>query len=280
MIIEHGLGGSSLEWVVAERLIALFARVYVYERAGYYPSDPPTADPTPASIATDLRSLLEATEIRPPYVLVGHSYGGVLVRQCALDWPRGWVQGLVIVDSAAVRNRVYDGWTEMLGPDGKYETVVGLEAERVLSDDEWATAQDRDKQNEGIAAREMQSALSQAAVLRSRLQNLEGEGRAEPLLGDAKVSSICCQESVDFRKVYDWGVERGYGSEAVREGFLASIKAMAEGDERMMREHLELSRRGRFVLAKGRQRTHNVIMVDPVFVVKEVEWVISEVRDY
>lgn len=99
VVIEHGLWGTSMEWLAVERFLSRFARVYSYERAGYYRSDPKqTTAPTARNIAADLRRLLQAAHVTPPFVLVGHSYGGVLVRQFLADY-REEVAAMVKVDS-------------------------------------------------------------------------------------------------------------------------------------------------------------------------------------
>lgn len=124
VILLHGMGSSTTEWTPCIRQIARFARVHTYSRAGYQPSSPPPQPPTPSSSASDLRELLAAAKIAPPYLLVGHSYSGVLVRQCLADWPRGWIKGMLIVDSAPKRNAIPDSWPELLG-DASYLHVVG-----------------------------------------------------------------------------------------------------------------------------------------------------------
>ena len=84
---------------------------------------------------------------------------------------------------------------------------------------------------------------------------------------------ICCEEAEDMRKIYDYGLHHGRGSAEAREAMRRRLEDMAEWNEAGMREHLKLSRNARFVKAVGRQRTHNVHMMDPGFVAREVEWV-------
>lgn len=266
VVIVHGMGGSTAEWVACTRLIANFARVYMYSRAGYWPSDSPPNTPTPASSAEELRTLLQTTGIDPPYLLVGHSHGGVLIRQCFADWPLRWIGGMVIVDSAPKRNAIPASWSELLG-DASYTDVVGLERERALTDEEWNLVQELDSRNAGVAALEAKDCDAHAAVLRSRLDALH-----EPL-GDVPLSVVCCEEAEDMRKVYAYGLEHGHGSAKAREAMRKRLEDMAELDEAGMREHLKMSRNARFVKAQGKQRTHNVHMVDPGFVAGEVEWV-------
>jgi pimeloyl-ACP methyl ester carboxylesterase len=69
----------------------------VYDRAGLGWSSASPTERTPSNIARELRLLLRKAAIPPPYILVGHSFGGVVVRRFAIDHPDE-VSGLVLVD--------------------------------------------------------------------------------------------------------------------------------------------------------------------------------------
>ena len=73
-------------------------RVCVYDRAGRGWSDPAATPPDGAQIATDLHTLLNRAHVPGPYVLAGHSFGGLYVRTYAAKYPEE-VAGLVVVDS-------------------------------------------------------------------------------------------------------------------------------------------------------------------------------------
>lgn len=264
VIIEHGLGGSASEWVAVQRLVARFARVYVYERAGYHPSDPPTKDPTAQNIAADLRMLLRTAGVEPPYLLVGHSYGGVLIRQYLADYTDE-VFGMLIVDSAPIVTKVPPSWSTLVG-DSSYEEIVGIKASHVLTDQEYQTMQRDGDMNSGIATKELDVQPEGAKALKHRLESRRG-------LLTGRLSIIFCDESIDFGKVYEYGVQHGNGTEEAREALRKRLEDMSEVDEAAMREHLALSHESRFVKAEGKQRTHNVHVVDPAFVTREIQWV-------
>ncbi|GKZ55708.1 hypothetical protein AnigIFM49718_000874 [Aspergillus niger] len=81
VIIETRLCSGLSEWVAVSRLIAQRARVYSYDRAEDGRSEPsPNKQYSAKNRNLELATMLEAAEIEPPYVLVSHSYGGVLVR--------------------------------------------------------------------------------------------------------------------------------------------------------------------------------------------------------
>jgi pimeloyl-ACP methyl ester carboxylesterase len=97
VVLESGLAATSLSWRIVHNEIAKFARVISYDRAGLGWSDAAATPPTTARLVEDLRAMLRAAQEPPPYILVGHSFGGLIVRAYA-DRYRDEVRGLVLVD--------------------------------------------------------------------------------------------------------------------------------------------------------------------------------------
>lgn len=100
VILESGAGVPALSWVLVQSEVAKFARVCSYDRAGYAYSDADVAPRTMARIAEQLELLLRRAGIPGPYVLVGHSIGGIVVRTLYQRIPQQ-VAGMVLVDSAS-----------------------------------------------------------------------------------------------------------------------------------------------------------------------------------
>ena len=99
VLMEAGLPGSSLTWTSVTAKISEAARVCTYDRAGYAWSEA-SADPrTAKNIVADLRLLLEGAGIDPPYILVGHSFGGLVMQVLAGLYPND-IAGMVLVDSS------------------------------------------------------------------------------------------------------------------------------------------------------------------------------------
>ena len=98
VVFESGMGASCLSWTLVQPQVAQFAYAVSYDRAGHGWSDPAREPRTARQIAQELRTLLEASGIPGPYVLVGHSFGGYVNRAFAHLY-RDEVAGMVLVDS-------------------------------------------------------------------------------------------------------------------------------------------------------------------------------------
>lgn len=98
VIMEAGLGNPGLVWSLVQPGAARQTRVCVYDRAGLGWSDPSPHPRTAKVMVQELHSLLDRAHIEGPYILVGHSFGGLLMRLYARSYPRQ-VFGLVLVDS-------------------------------------------------------------------------------------------------------------------------------------------------------------------------------------
>ncbi len=98
VILEPGAGGisSTLAWIAPA--VARDTRVCVYDRAGHGWSEPADRPQDGAQIATDLHALLQRGQVPGPYVLAGHSFGGLYVLAFAARYPDE-VAGMVLVDS-------------------------------------------------------------------------------------------------------------------------------------------------------------------------------------
>jgi pimeloyl-ACP methyl ester carboxylesterase len=98
VLLDAGAGDTSetWDWVVPD--VRRFTRVCVYDRAGLGKSDPGPLPRTSDRIADELERLLARARIPGPYVLAGHSFGGLNMRLFASRHPRD-VAGLVLVDA-------------------------------------------------------------------------------------------------------------------------------------------------------------------------------------
>ena len=122
VVLEPGAGAmpSQLGWITPA--VARSTRVCVYDRAGRGWSEPADSAQDGAQIATDLHTLLHRGGATAPYVLAGHSFGGLYVRIFAAHYPDE-VAGLVLMDSTAAK-----GPARSVIPtfgDGNFDEPVG-----------------------------------------------------------------------------------------------------------------------------------------------------------
>jgi pimeloyl-ACP methyl ester carboxylesterase len=99
VILEAGAGSPGLIWTFVQEKLSSSTRVCSYDRAGFGWSDPASGPLSPANVAQELHTLLGEAGIPGPYILVGHSAGGVYVRAYTSQYPSE-VAGLVLLDSS------------------------------------------------------------------------------------------------------------------------------------------------------------------------------------
>jgi pimeloyl-ACP methyl ester carboxylesterase len=99
VVVENGLGDFSFDWNLVQSQVSRFTRICTCDRAGYAWSDPGPKPRTFSQLNLELRDALSKLGEPGPFVLVGHSFGGPVVRNFATTYPRA-VAGMVFVDAA------------------------------------------------------------------------------------------------------------------------------------------------------------------------------------
>lgn len=99
VILDSALGGSSVSWSHVQPELARMTRVCSYDRAGFGWSEAGPLPRTAGRMAGELRMLLDRARVAPPFVFVGHSFGGLIGHVFTARF-RADVAGLVLVDPA------------------------------------------------------------------------------------------------------------------------------------------------------------------------------------
>lgn len=133
VILEAGLGGTAEDWIKVQPEVAGFTTVLSYDRAGLGGSDKAPTPRTCQEIVADLRCLISAANLAPPFVLAAHSWSGMNVRWYANCFPQE-VAGMVLVD--AVHEEKYARFAQIL-PAEKAQSM-------------WAAIKDPSKNDEAI----------------------------------------------------------------------------------------------------------------------------------
>jgi pimeloyl-ACP methyl ester carboxylesterase len=110
VIFMAGIFSWSLIWYKTQPVIANKARVCAFDRASYGFSDPASRPQIISEVVEDLHKALHAGSIPGPYVMVGHSLGGLEARVYAQRWPED-VAGMVLVDTSPAAEGLIDGYT-------------------------------------------------------------------------------------------------------------------------------------------------------------------------
>lgn len=105
VVFESGAGGTSYDWYFVQRDLSASTRACSYDRAGTAWSDVGPHPRTIHQMEYELHKLLEVAGEKPPYILVGHSFGGIMVRVFQHEHPQD-VAGMVLVDAASDDTRL------------------------------------------------------------------------------------------------------------------------------------------------------------------------------
>lgn len=99
VILECGTGGISLDWFPLQKEISQLTSVYSYDRAGSGWSDASPHSRSIPQVVKELHCLLSLSGVSEPYILVGHSLGGLFIQYYARQYPKE-VAGMVLIDSS------------------------------------------------------------------------------------------------------------------------------------------------------------------------------------
>lgn len=134
IVIEAGMGEPPIDsgsWTKVVDELSKSNRVVLYNRAGLGGSDPAAKLPrTSFDVANDLNALLTKAAIPGPYLLVGHSYGGLHIRIFASQFP-GKVAGMVLVDASHPDQD--QRWVASFGPPSPTEPESVKKARQFLN---------------------------------------------------------------------------------------------------------------------------------------------------
>jgi pimeloyl-ACP methyl ester carboxylesterase len=97
VLFEAGIAATNLNWFHIQETVSSFTGTASYDRSGLGWSSPCRTARTPGNIAVELHAMLQCARIKPPYILVGHSFGGLVMRRYALMYPED-VAGIVLLD--------------------------------------------------------------------------------------------------------------------------------------------------------------------------------------
>jgi pimeloyl-ACP methyl ester carboxylesterase len=281
VILEAALGASSVSWSLVQPEVARVTRVCSYDRAGFGWSQAGPMPRTARRIASELHVLLEQARVAPPYLLVGHSFGGIVMRVFARDY-RPDVAGLVFVDPAHPVDWVHPAPKEQVKIDrglrlcrhgatasrlGVARAVVALGSVGALTIARGVarivSRGDLKKEDEGILA----PVWKLPVEIRRTLPRFWTQAKFFEALG-SQIEFIC--KSSEEALEAEGG---GYGDLPV-----ATISSTDPGDYRLRQQEslANLSTRGRHIVAS--HSGHWVPLDQPELVIRVIRDMVEEIR--
>jgi pimeloyl-ACP methyl ester carboxylesterase len=141
VIIIQGLAQTAASWAAVARLLSPRIRVYRYDRSGFGKSEMAPYPPTSTNIARELDLLLKAAGVGGPYILVAHSWGGILAREF-IAMRNEIVVGCVFVEANQEHTlekldwRLIANWVREA--EINVANVARLEGDHQMSEEEWS----------------------------------------------------------------------------------------------------------------------------------------------
>jgi pimeloyl-ACP methyl ester carboxylesterase len=276
VVLMIGLGSTIDEWVAVRRLVQPFSRFLWYDRSGLGKSESPLNPPaaiSAVSVATELDTLLKNTGVKPPYIIVCHSWGGYTSREFLHFQPND-IAGMVFVDANQEKTFLdpekfpppcFD--IMMAGVD--YWETTGIKADTVLSEEEFrAVLETQGKPSFGVTeSAEQAGAKGDPPILAAKKQ-LQNQA-----MGNRPVSVVHANTARDFQRMYEAGVKAGNGSEKDREEFREVMDFWRETSLVRAKDILALSSVHHF--RNTSTSGHNAQLLEPELIVDEINWVHS-----
>ncbi len=199
VLLESGFGADSTAWYKVQPDLARQTRVCAYDRAGYGYSDPGPLPRDGAATARDLDLALKAAGIKGPFVVMGHSAGGLYARLFAARRTSD-VQGLILLDPTVERlapRPEADGLNGMRQRLQKCLAMASAPSSAAIDDPQWAECVAPTKTEHQVsAARRPATWQNQLSELNSIFgRTSEQVGRIGPILRDIPLYVITASET-------------------------------------------------------------------------------------
>jgi len=276
VVIFPGLACGITGWAAVRRLLEPFIRVVTYERSGYGDSETSAERPTSVAIARELDVLLRSAKVQGPFILLGHSWGGVLAREL-LELRHDDIAGCIFVDSNQEHTlEVLDwrrlAWNPVVEGITIFDTELGMQTRSKLTPEEWRVYRETEmsEKHQRQAAREFEAYADSFPVMKEKQQL----GRSPPYMGLKPVYVLKGDTRYDFEQMFAKGLKLEKGTDEDKKLFLNDLKGY-DKEPSLQREILELSSVGMFEEVKG--SGHHVNLTAPERVVVGVKWVLEHV---
>lgn len=248
--ILHWPGAPAAVYIKVQDRLSQFVRTLFYNRAGYDHST--MADGTSSIIAQDsaeeLGELVRALDLKPPYLLVGHSYGGILAREflhyaavhhknLSPSSSRAVVCGMVLVDvptelAFSTFPRLPSADLVAVSKDVDWAAVTGLKSASGMTDEEWGNAMaGTERSAQGLSKEDTHRSAYTLAQRRQMEANV---------LDGGVLAVVRFNSARDYQLLYDEGVKLGAGTEEERSNAREFIEQWSLFNHELVRAQLDL----------------------------------------
>jgi pimeloyl-ACP methyl ester carboxylesterase len=264
-----------------QRLLSRHYRVYFHDRAGYHLSErPPGSKPlTAQQNAQELRELLEVIGVKPPYILAGHSYGGIAARAFADKMGKGEVTGLVLLDTGtelmyALYEHIPDRNLLAVAKGVDLAEETDLRRQSKLTDSEWSTLEEAIERTTAQLKGDEDYHLSAFVLAESRQMEFHS-------MDPWPVCVVRGNIAIDFKIYYEVGVKRGQGTEEERRKAREFIGKWETFADELVAAQLRLTaREGMKRYVCRLDRDHQDLFRRPEDYVEEVRWVMERHKQH
>lgn len=271
IICEAGHGASGAYWLGVQKRASEFVRVYIYDRAGYGRSTPGQGPRSASVLADELSALLDHAGVPGPYLILCHSWGGVIAREF-LARRNLHVSGIIFVD--VITERMFEGAVpplpEYLVVGGEFDSheIIGTDKNHKLEAEHWQQVLDVGPHTGATWALEKESLKHSATELAAKNQI------STQAMGSRPVVVIKGNATKDIRLITEAGIAAGNGTKNQQNALLQWMENSEATREAHQRELLKLSSCSRFVVAE--KSGHSVQLTEPDLVVSEIKWILFQ----
>jgi pimeloyl-ACP methyl ester carboxylesterase len=278
VVFFAGGGAPCALYIKLFQQLSQHVRVFFHDRGGHDKSTlPPPKEGEDNSvyaqdIARDLDDLLSITELKPPYIPMGHSYGGIPAR-CFFSLNPSAMAGMMLLDCAtemmlALHPRVPPVEFNIIAEDVDYEKATHFIEESGMTEEEWKYALGAvERCAEGV---KRQDTHTSATRLANEFQIDNQAMRSKPL------TVLRFHATHDLQVIYDAGVKLGNGTEEQRAAAQAFIDKFGLYHEQLQRATCRLSRNTSF--AYYGECGHDLPMRRPGIVVNEMKRLLERIE--
>lgn len=274
VICEAGHGASGAYWLGVQRSASEFIRVYVYDRAGYGRSTPGHNPRSAAALAEELSTLLDSVSVPGPYVVLCHSWGGVIAREFQARRDSD-VAGIIFVD--VITERMFEGavpplpeYFDVAGDFDSHETI-GTDKSHKLSPEDWRQVMYIGPHTGATWALERESLKQSAADLAAKDQ------LSTQAMGSRPVVVVKGNATKDIKLISEAGIAAGNGTPAQRQTLIQWMENSEATREAHQRELLQLSSCSRFVVAEN--SGHSIQLTEPELIVMEIKMMLAQINE-